>query len=128
MPNVSNRKQLTIFHQSLIEARENKDDYTHPKDWLEAFRRLRHILSISQNKQKRIILDEIPWLDTPRSDFIAALEHFWNTWASARNDIMLIVCGSDSNWMTNKLFNNIGGLHNRVTDRIDLSPFNLQET
>lgn len=41
---------------------------------------------------------------------------------------MLIVCGSAASWMISKLINNKGGLHNRVTDRMDLSPFNLQET
>ena len=125
--NVSTAQQLAIFHHSLIEAGSGEDQFNLPKDWFEAFGQLKQVLSNSKNVQKRIFLDELPWLDTPRSNFIPALEHFWNTWASARNDIMLIVCGSAASWIINKLISNKGPLYNSVTDRIDLSPFNLQE-
>jgi predicted AAA+ superfamily ATPase len=81
----------------------------------------------SKRKKKVIFLDEIPWLDTAQSDFAPALEHFWNSWASERNDMVLIVCGSAAGWMINKLINNKGGLHNRVTHRIRLEPFTLKE-
>ena len=57
-----------------------------------------------------------------------ALEHFWNSWATNRKDITLITCGSAASWMINQLINNNGGLHNRVTQRIKISPFNLNET
>ena len=54
-------------------------------------------------------------------------KHFWNSWASARRDILLIVCGSAASWMINKLINNKGGLYNRVTKRIKITPFTLNE-
>lgn len=66
-------------------------------------------------------------MDTPRSNFISAFEHFWNGWASARKDILLIVCGSATSWIINKVINDHGGLHNRVTQRISLQPFTLRE-
>jgi hypothetical protein len=69
----------------------------------------------------------MPWLDTPKSGFLSALEHFWNSWASARPEILLIACGSASSWMTNKLINNTGGLYNRVTGIMSLEPFTLAE-
>lgn len=69
----------------------------------------------------------MPWLDTPRSKFTNALESFWNGWASGRSDILLIVCGSATSWIVSKLFNNHGGLHNRVTHRILVKPFTLHE-
>jgi hypothetical protein len=69
----------------------------------------------------------MPWIDTPRSRFIQGLEYFWNSWASGQSDILLIVCGSATSWMMNRLIKNHGGLHNRVTLRIYLSPFNLGE-
>lgn len=72
-------------------------------------------------------LDELPWMDTAQSGFISALEHFWNSWASARKDIVLIVCGSAAGWMISNLINSRGGLHNRVTHRIRLQPFTLHE-
>jgi hypothetical protein len=59
---------------------------------------------------------------------MTTLEHFWNSWASARNDVILIVCGSAASWMINKLLKNKGGLHNRITQRCKLEPFNLSET
>ena len=74
-----------------------------------------------------MFIDEMPWLDTPRSNFVSALEGFWNGWASARKDILLIVCGSAASWISKKLFRNRGGLHNRVTCRICLNPFTLNE-
>jgi len=78
--------------------------------------------------KKVIFLDELPWLDTQKSDFLIGLEYFWNSWASGRDDILLITCGSAASWMIKNLLNNHGGLHNRITDRIHLKPFTLAET
>ena len=44
--------------------------------------------------KKVIFIDELPWLDTPNSKFVSALDHFWNGWATARKDIVLVVCSS----------------------------------
>ncbi|MDR3266284.1 MAG: AAA family ATPase [Tannerella sp.] len=97
------------------------------QNWLEAFQQLADY--VEQNKQKRKVLffDEAPWMDTPRSDFLTAFEHFWNAWASARKDIVLIVCGSATSWIINNLINNHGALHNRLTTTIFLKPFTLLE-
>ena len=107
------------------------DDFCHerkvPKNWTEAF----HLLAANLEKQgegtKIIFIDELPWLDTPKSQFLSALEHFWNNWAYYRNDVKLIVCGSATSWMLKKLINARGGLHNRVTHKILISPFCLAE-
>jgi AAA+ ATPase superfamily predicted ATPase len=96
-------------------------------DWFAAFEQLRALLERSNKKRKVVFIDEMPWFDTQGSRFIPALEHFWNGWASAQNDIMLIVCGSAASWIVKKLFRNRGGLHNRVTRRILLQPFTLAE-
>ena len=98
-----------------------------PATWIEAFDMLKMLIKSSRRRRKVIFIDELPWLDTPRSGFIAALEHFWNGWASGRNDIMLVVCGSATSWIINNLINNYGGLHNRVTGKIHLKPFTLHE-
>ena len=69
-----------------------------PKDWFEAFSRLRSLLESDKvykepiNNKRIIFLDELPWMDTPRSNFKTALDHFWNFWASSQQDILLIVC------------------------------------
>jgi AAA+ ATPase superfamily predicted ATPase len=98
-------------------------------NWIDAFSILRNKLEKSKKKKKKtIFIDEAPWLDTPKSGFLTALEHFWNSWASGRTDILLIVCGSATSWIVNNLLKNKGGLHNRVTRRMRLLPFTLKET
>lgn len=102
--------------------------YPQVNTWFDAFGQLTHLLEHSPQKGKKIVfLDELPWMDTHRSGFITALEHFWNGWASSRSDILLIVCGSATSWMINKLIKNHGGLHNRVTRRMFIEPFTLGE-
>lgn len=96
-------------------------------NWLSAFQKIKSIAEKSKQHKKVIFLDELPWLDTMHSGFMQALEHFWNSWASARKDILLIVCGSAASWMINELINNKGGLHNRVTHRLKIEPFTLNE-
>lgn len=96
--------------------------------WSEAFRALAKAIEQLPEGRKIIFIDEMPWLDTPKSGFISALESFWNEWAYYRSDVKLIVCGSATSWMLNKLINARGGLHNRVTHKLLISPFSLQET
>ena len=99
-----------------------------PATWMEAFDRLRDgIVNSGPTGKKVIFFDEMPWMDTPKSGFVRALEYFWNSFASARTDILFIVCGSASAWISHKLFDNKGGLHNRVTGRLLLQPFTLIE-
>jgi hypothetical protein len=99
-----------------------------PKTWLEAFRMLENLLVQKDDGSRQVVfIDELPWMDTARSNFIPAFEHFWNGWASKRGNIMLIVCGSATSWIENNLINNKGGLYNRLTAEIKLSPFTLGE-
>ena len=102
---------------------------TPPKSWLKAFFMLQVYLESLKPKKKLVVfIDELPWLASGRTDFLSALENFWNSWASKRNDIILIVCGSAASWMISNVVKNRGGLHNRITRRIRLLPFNLYET
>lgn len=121
-------EQLANFFSVIRELDINVDQGHIPKDWFEAFVMLRRYLQKTKSPKKVVFFDELPWIDTPRSKFLLALEHFWNSWASARSDVVLVVCGSASSWIINKLINNRGGLHNRVTQRIHLAPFTLRET
>ena len=102
-------------------------DYTAFNSWLEAFASLIKELK-KRSGRKIIFIDELPWFDTKKSDFISGLEFFWNSWASADAGVKLIVCGSAASWMINNLIKNKGGLHNRLTARIKLEPFTLHET
>lgn len=99
-----------------------------PKNWTEAFRMLSKSIEKQNDGPKVIFIDELPWLDTQKSKFIGALEYFWNNWAYYRSDIKLIVCGSATSWMLDKIINARGGLHNRITHQIPVRPFTLRET
>jgi len=99
-----------------------------PNNWTTAFEMLRKEISRSRKKGKKVIfIDEMPWLATMGSHFIQAFEYWWNTYASSNPDILLIVCGSSTSWMLNKIIKNRGGLHNRVTHKMLLQPFSLKE-
>lgn len=74
-----------------------------------------------------IFIDELPWMDTPRSKFIPAFEHFWNGWCNKHDNVMLIVCGSATSWIKDNIINNKGGLYDRVTKEIKINPFTLYE-
>lgn len=122
----SKYEQLTNFAIAL-QKYSGSDRLCIQKNWILAFYELsRHLETLPQGK-KIIFIDELPWLDTAKSGFIAALENFWNSWAVLRDDIKLIVCGSATSWMINNLINSKGGLHNRLTHHIVLEPFTLQE-
>ena len=120
-------KQLANFHAALVRHFPQYEDKPMAQDWFHAFLQLEYALETSTATKKIVFLDELPWLDSRNSGFISALEHFWNSWASARRDILLIVCGSATSWIINNLINNHGGLHNRVTHQMPLEPFTLAE-
>ncbi len=124
---VANQKtaiQLAAFKDSM---KSFGTEIKTPANWIEAFGALKEMISKSRQKKKVIFLDELSWTDTARSDFMAALEFFWNGWASARNDVVLIACASSTSWMINKVIHNKGGLHNRLTGQIHLEPFSLSD-
>lgn len=132
MQGVSLQDQLVNFAGALAKAKGLSETLQPPATWQEAFVQLeRHIESLrapAKGRKHVIFLDELPWLDTARSKFCPALEHFWNSWASKRRDLLLVACGSAASWMVKNLVEAKGGLHNRVTRKIRLLPFTLGET
>ena len=130
---LSNQKdsQLQNFASSLRRFGMTKQGI--PSDWLTAFDDLQALLeekiqSIPGQRQV-VFIDELPWMDTPKGNLIGALENFWNGWATARQekDIVLIVCGSATSWISKKLLKDKGGLRGRLTLRVKLVPFTLRE-
>jgi hypothetical protein len=100
-----------------------------PSSWREAFEMLRNCLeSLNGKKKKVIFFDELPWLDSHKSGFLSAFGYFWNNYIAQRSDVVVVICGSAASWIINKVVNNKGGLHNRITQRIRLMPFTLKET
>lgn len=120
--------------QQLAEFAKELMRYSHStfvpqlKNWTEAFDALQRLLETYGIPDKKVVFfDEMPWMDTPKSDFVSALENFWNGWANMRDDIVLVACGSATSWMVDKLLHNQGGLFNRITQKIYLRPFKLSE-
>ena len=94
---------------------------------LQAFSLLEDLIDLSDEPKKVIFIDELSWMDTRKSDFIPALEYFWNARMTARKDIVLVVCASATSWMMKKIVHNRGGLYNRLNLKINLQPFTLSE-
>ena len=121
------KEQLQHFYHSLLMhgMQMNKK----PESWIDAFFMLENYLTeIDDGKSRQLVFfDEIQWLDSPRSGFMTAFEAFWNNWACHRKNIMVIVCGSSTSWILDRLINNHGGLYGRVTNQIYLKPFSLVE-
>ena len=124
-------EQLASFKASLFQYGDNNKKKI--KDWFDAFERLKNLLETDKvyrhpvSKKRVVFLDELPWMDTPKSSFKVALERFWNTYASRKNDLVLIVCGSATSWIIKHLLQSRGGFYNRLTQKIHLSNFSLKE-
>ena len=120
----SRKMQLAAFRESL--KRQGYPKCPRLTSWISAFAELATMLEGLPTGRKVVFLDELPWFDTPCSGFLKAFEHFWNEWATSRKDVLLVICGSATTWIVNKILRSRGGLHNRVTRQIPLAPFTLK--
>lgn len=121
------KDQLANFHQEIARRGVKSPDV--PTSWQEAFQQLSAYLMSRRGAGKQVVfLDELPWLAGVRSGFMAALDHFWNTFLSRNSRYILVICGSAASWMIAKVIDHKGGLHNRVTARMRLEPFTLAES
>ncbi|MBS0655888.1 MAG: ATP-binding protein, partial [Verrucomicrobia bacterium] len=98
------------------------------KNWRDTFRLLTDQIQASTKKKIVLFFDEFPWMVTRKSALLQTLEYFWNRHWSTDPRVKLIICGSSSGWILKHIINNTEGLYNRVTERIHLEPFNLQQT
>lgn len=120
--------QLRNFRDVLAEYSKSPLALEKPKDWLAAFQQLKtYLKSLSSAEKKVLFFDELPWIATHKSGFLNAFGYFWNSWARRQN-LVIVICGSAASWMIQKVVNNTGGLHNRITKRLHLQPFTLAET
>lgn len=123
------KEQLQNFSQSVQAVMKSKLPIIIPENWVKAFHILdQYLEGISKNKPAVLFFDELPWLHTPKSGFLQAFEHWWNSSASKKDNLKVIICGSAASWMIDQVINNKGGLHNRVTQTIRLLPFTLLES
>ena len=126
MYETSRAVHLSLFRKEL--SRLTSEKVPPLKDWFTAFDALKDYLKTLNKKKLVVFLDELPWMDTPRSNFLAAFSNFWNTWGSTQPNLKLFVCGSATTWMLDKFVGDKGGLYGRVCRPIHLSPFSLDET
>ncbi len=123
--------KLHAFSESLVSYGYDSDNL--PQDWFQAFSCLRKLLESEdcyrepETGKRVVFLDELPWMDSNKSDFKAALDYFWNTYGSTENDLLLIICGSATSWIINNILKDTGGFYNRTTNQIHLMPFSLKE-
>jgi len=121
-----NRKeQLKNFYKSICSY--SKKSPEEPKDWYETFDLLKGVIKHSRQRRKVVFLDELPWMDTQKSEFLKAIDLFWNSWGCMQSNLLFIVCGSAASWMVKNIIRDKGGLHNRLTCQLHLAPFTLSE-
>lgn len=122
-------EQLLNFSRALQEAMGSAIPPATPSSWMQAFIFLEDFLKTRPGRQPIVVLfDEFPWIHTPKSGFLSAFGHWWNTRASRQPRLKVVICGSAASWMIQNVIRNKGGLHNRVSRSIRLLPFSLKET
>jgi hypothetical protein len=123
------KDQLQNFSLALQTSMKSKVPLATPENWVKAFHMLDQFINTLPRKKPAVLyFDEFPWIHTQKSGFLQAFEHWWNTSASKKAHLKVIICGSAASWMIDQVINNKGGLHNRVTQTIRLLPFTLAET
>lgn len=129
MKDGTKQQQLLNFFEEYLARTKRRAEAQPPTTWPEAFQYLADYLrELPPTGAKQVVfIDEMPWLDTPKSGFIPALDFFWNQHVSRMSHVLLIACGSASSWIRKNLINARGGLYNRISQRIKLSPFALYE-
>lgn len=120
--------QLDNFTAALSKQLNGGTELAPPPDWFAAFELPATLLKKRLRKRTAIFLDEFPWMQTAKSNFLAAFENFWNTWAVNQPQLIVIICGSAAGWMIQNVIRSKGGLHNRLTRTLILQPFTLAET
>ena len=122
-------QQLGIFFKELSARSDMFKSTEQPQNWDKAFELLKLYLNSLKGKSKKVIfIDEFPWFDTHKSDFIKYFGHFWNSYCEKRKDLMLVICGSAASYMIKNIISNRGSLHARLTYSLRLMPFSLYET
>ena len=123
----SQQNQLFKFREKINSHFGESGNFRTLKTWYDAFQGLKEGLEKNKAKKQVIFFDELPWICGSRSTFLDEMSYWWNDWAAYQN-IVVVLCGSAASWMVNRVINNKGGLHNRVTKRINLHPFTLAES
>ena len=122
------KKQLEKFKQEIETTFYKGTQLSGFTNWHNAFAALNDAINLFADKKKVVIfLDELPWMATPKSGLLEALDYYWNRYWSENKKIKLIICGSAASWIIEHVLHDTGGLHNRVSLRLPIEPFTLPE-
>ncbi len=125
----TNKTQLKRFFKILSTTFLTNANLSVPTDWFEALDQLlQEVQTLPEDQRVILFFDELPWIASPKSNFLQALDHFWNLYFSRMNNLILVVCGSAASWMIDNVISNTGGLYGRLTRQMHLLPFTLAET
>ena len=73
-------EQLANFSREIVNW--GGSHLTPAENWSEAFNNLNALIEVSKKEGKKVIFfDEVPWMSTPKSGFLSALDFFWNRYA-----------------------------------------------
>ncbi len=124
----SKKTQIKHFYTEFTALFPNEKSKEFPKNWSDAFTLLKNAIAEMDPSIKFIFfIDELPWLASPKSGFLAALDYCWNRHLSRMPNVLVIICGSAAHWMIKKVINDKGGLHGRLSAQMRLQPFTLGE-
>lgn len=124
----SKSEQLKNFYREFTALFSDADIIKPPEDWGEALHLLKNgIEKIPETQKVILFFDELPWLSSPKSGFLSALDYFWNRHISRMKNVKLIVCGSAASWMIHHVIHDKGGLYGRLSTQMRLEPFTLTE-
>ena len=123
------KKQIKHFTDQIgrVFYNHKKARLTPGKDWDETFELLTEAIENVRNNKTILFLDEFPWMATKNSRLLQTLAYYWNQHWSKNKNLKLIICGSSASWIIEKIVNNKGGLHNRITRNIFLEPLKLSK-
>jgi hypothetical protein len=122
-------EQINHFMQQMGAVFYGGAELKASKGWDQAFEKLTKAFEIRPPDKKIVLFfDELPWMATKNSKLLSTLDYYWNQHWSNHKNLKLIICGSSASWIIQKIINSRGGLHNRITEKIALEPFNLTDT
>ena len=76
LANGGRKEQIHAFTASI--KRAGLEAPVMPTNWLDAFELLKDLVEKSGENKKVLFIDELSWMDTPKSGLLVALENFWN--------------------------------------------------
>ena len=99
--------QLGHFQRELERAFHDNARLPRIRTWEEGFDLLATGLEAraraAPSEPMVVFLDELPWLATPRSRLVPAIDHCWNTRLTRLRNLRLVLCGSAASFMLDKL-------------------------